>query len=288
MNRTCRSARLPSNTRENRISEASAAHEQDSDEDQTQSRTPGMCTCKTSITDHFATWPEALCERIIKAGCPERVLGCPVCRVEYVYDAAGLRELRGNVFDEVPTAESHAEVLLDPMRGAVQCAEASRPHANDEGIHSSPLAGAPSGVEARLRDGASLGDGEEARSATDGGRGCPSPERREGRQSRGESRGSAEAAARSQAEEGTASAAVSSLRRGDLDSGWNEPHCPTCDARLASRAGVVLDPFMGSGTTALVARRLGRKAIGVELNEQYAELATRRLGQQSLLAGADG
>lgn len=45
---------------------------------------------------------------------------------------------------------------------------------------------------------------------------------------------------------------------------------------------------MGSGTTALVARRLGRKAIGVELNEQYAELATRRLGQQSLLAGADG
>ncbi len=46
----------------------------------------------------------------------------------------------------------------------------------------------------------------------------------------------------------------------------------------------VLDPFMGSGTTALVARRLGRRSIGIELNPDYARLAAKRLGQQSLLA----
>jgi DNA modification methylase len=46
---------------------------------------------------------------------------------------------------------------------------------------------------------------------------------------------------------------------------------------------VVLDPFMGSGTTALVARNLGRHSIGVELNESYAELAGRRTRQLSLL-----
>lgn len=41
--------------------------------------------------------------------------------------------------------------------------------------------------------------------------------------------------------------------------------------------GVVLDPFMGAGTTAVVARRLGRLYVGVELNPEYVRLAERRL-----------
>lgn len=41
--------------------------------------------------------------------------------------------------------------------------------------------------------------------------------------------------------------------------------------------GIVLDPFMGSGTTAIVARRLGRRFIGSELNPEYAALANDRL-----------
>ena len=52
----------------------------------------------------------------------------------------------------------------------------------------------------------------------------------------------------------------------------------------AYRPGVVLDPFLGSGTTALVARRLERHSIGIELNREYAELAARRLQQLSLFA----
>ena len=47
----------------------------------------------------------------------------------------------------------------------------------------------------------------------------------------------------------------------------------------------ILDPFMGSGTTALVARRLGRRSIGIELNPDYANLCARRLQQLSLFAG---
>jgi len=55
--------------------------------------------------------------------------------------------------------------------------------------------------------------------------------------------------------------------------------------RLASEpGGTVLDPFGGSGTTALVARKLGRKAVLIELNADYCKLAADRLAQQSLLA----
>jgi DNA modification methylase len=57
-----------------------------------------------------------------------------------------------------------------------------------------------------------------------------------------------------------------------------------CIAAGCPQDGVVLDPFMGSGTTALVARKLGRRSIGIELNPAYAELTARRLSQLSLLA----
>ena len=45
---------------------------------------------------------------------------------------------------------------------------------------------------------------------------------------------------------------------------------------------VVLDPFMGSGTTANVAKRLSRKWIGIELNEDYAQLINNKTAQEEL------
>jgi DNA modification methylase len=56
--------------------------------------------------------------------------------------------------------------------------------------------------------------------------------------------------------------------------------CILAGSRLAD---IVLDPFMGSGTTAQVAQQLGRQYIGCELNPQYLSLQSERTAQQALL-----
>jgi len=54
-----------------------------------------------------------------------------------------------------------------------------------------------------------------------------------------------------------------------------------CILAGTSEAGVVLDPFAGSGTTLAVATSLGRKSIGIELSDEYIEIARKRITKQT-------
>jgi DNA modification methylase len=51
--------------------------------------------------------------------------------------------------------------------------------------------------------------------------------------------------------------------------------CPQC--------GIVLDPFSGSGTTGVVARKLGRNFIGIDLNREYLDMSIKRLEKERRL-----
>lgn len=57
--------------------------------------------------------------------------------------------------------------------------------------------------------------------------------------------------------------------------GWTS----ACDCETdETEDGIVLDPFAGAGTTALVGKRLGRRFIGIDLNEEYVAMAQKRVG----------
>lgn len=58
---------------------------------------------------------------------------------------------------------------------------------------------------------------------------------------------------------------------------WRRPPRPTCACDASAEPGLVLDPFIGSGTTAIAAAKLGRDWLGIDINPEYVALAEQRI-----------
>ena len=52
---------------------------------------------------------------------------------------------------------------------------------------------------------------------------------------------------------------------------------PSCNCNAGFKPGVVLDPFAGSGTTGVVAKKLSRSSILIEISPEYCEIIKRRM-----------
>ena len=64
---------------------------------------------------------------------------------------------------------------------------------------------------------------------------------------------------------------------------YPEQLCETPIKAGCPKDGIVLDPFFGAGTTGLVAQKLNRNYVGIELNPEYIKIAEQRLRQETLL-----
>jgi hypothetical protein len=188
----------------------------------------------------------------------------------------------GNPADE-PSAAVLRQVLLDEVDGQPQTGSEERKNSEQSGLCFDFDAGSSNSTEIGIRDGASARDGSQVGASVGPERSSASSERDQGRQQPGQSRSADKQRARKKTQ-ASVLRDVPSLPQDVLDAGA----CPRCGGRLIRRPpptvpATILDCFGGAGTTGLVADRLQRNAILIELNESYAAMAERRIAGDSPL-----
>jgi DNA modification methylase len=190
--------------------------------------------------------------------------------------AATVPPMRQGVY----AAEPPAEKVLEALRGSMGSNQQGLNERLDDNQHRLQIdleEGPSEREQGRIRSGASLSDGEETSSIPDGERGCPSQEWGSAGQSDQQSGTYGEAPARRTPKAGL-SCDVPALSGGVPDA-RKCPHCGS-DTEWTTPDTVpatVLDCFAGSGTTLLVADRLQRHAIGIDLSTTYADMAKNRV-----------
>lgn len=237
---------------------------------------------------HFATFPEKLIIDCIKAGCPEENITCNSCGFNIpLYSNTNANETIIENLSRMQQAisvnrqmEQGKNILLEgvqPIMDNTEQVDHKRMDNNLEGLQDDFSQGSPNGDEIRLCDGTQISDGTTLGEIPEKNGNSPSSKWKQSRQSDRKSS--------IIGEKDTRPSTKTSNKADILSPLWNENKdfgaCPKCGKGLMiGRRGVVLDVFMGAGTTALVSRKLGRNYVGFELNPEYIKIANNRLSSE--------
>jgi hypothetical protein len=247
------------------------------------------CDCH----EHYCT----ICSFVIESCQNDAAHKClQTLRKEIPHSQTGAEILRGELLPQRPSALDQSEV--PGLRGDIPAKGESNADVQQEvrlhmdgpppgklsgvvqdecGIHPRVQANPSSLESVRICDAASSRHGEEAQESFATKRGSASQERRQERQQAKEFGGALESRARSEKARPVSC---------DLPKLFGQIHdarpCPSCGGSIAirplpSRPCIVLDCFLGSGTTALVALKAGRNFVGIELNPEYVAMANQRI-----------
>jgi DNA modification methylase len=243
---------------------------------------------------HFATFPPALVEPCIRAGCPEWTCGACGIALDSRYGKGPSARTNGTAISDLQMVRRESlsgseEPGKELLQQSVCLALDGEESEHVEGLHDhierlSDAHGAASSIcnQIRLCDGTQVSDGGSNGPLSLAGRDRASQGRKSSEQRPREPGSPKEDGARQDAKTADGNDHLSPLRREDHDFSI----CPSCGATLDEigiRPGTVLDCFGGAGTTGLVADRLGRNAILIELNPAYAAMAQRRIAADAPL-----
>lgn len=266
---------------------------------------------------HFATFPTKLITDLIRASCPQWVCKCcglPIikskkelkniswtfcnCKIltcnkcGFVIELGhGTKANNKKVQAVQPRVQRKRQVetnkdknlLWEEMLGDLDCSTSSNNKGMDNGawIQNNTDAQSSFGNKRGLYNGTPFSNGENIGEMFDFGRSCASLERNKNRQSSRKFNNPKEKRTRqkNKQREKTSSNNLSSLR----ETNDAIQYCPQCKTPLKEKnkwqPGLVLDCFLGSGTTAVVAKKLGRDFIGIEINQDYVKMAEKRLSE---------
>jgi len=234
-------------------------------------------------SEHFAVYPQALCEIPIKFGCPLWVIDCNKCGIviECSNDTNpnNMRILR-EIISKGMAKRQTDKILHEIVRPKV----VSQTSQNHKGIHNKPKGIQTSlstdtsdGLKSGIYNGASENNGRNFGEKSFAQRDNSSQERDKKRQSSRQSCFNEGEFSQSDNSEKI----VEKEKNNILSPLWKENQiikpCEKCGGDIRLRHGIVCDPFCGSGTTLIVAKKLGRNFIGIELSEEYVKIAEARI-----------
>jgi DNA modification methylase len=243
-------------------------------------------TTKPYKESHFATFPEELIVDMIKAGCPERKFTCSCCGFD-VNLLESNTKANETIYEELQGMwhRVSGSRQVEQGKGFLQPEVQFRMDGKEQGINegldnlqqgvqNGCGTGTPKQNQVWLHDGAPLSNGKETRAVFGEMGGCSPQGPQQIEQQNIESRTTTKGSPRQTSETPNKIDRLSAL--------WEENKsigaCPKCSkGELIGRRGLILDCFMGAGTTALVASKLNRNFIGFELNAEYIKIAKMRL-----------